>query len=715
MSELRWNPLLGTWTMVASSRQNRPHMSESHCPFCPGQGKLKDYDVLEYDNDFPVLSKSSGKVKGPKSGVYKTAQAYGKCEVILYSPNHRKNLYEMSLIHIEKIIDLWAKRDDGLSMDKNIKYVFIFENKGEEVGVTMVHPHGQIYAYPFVPLKLKTELDNAREYHKENGSCVICDMNEEEAREGKRVIYENDSFMVYLPHFTDYPYGIFITSKAHVPGISALDEKGKSDLAEALKIMEGSFDKIFNRPFPFMMCMHQCPVNAPEYKDSDKYFHLHIEFYPPLRAKDRVKYYASSESGAWAAANTANVEDTARDMISAKLNYLSGWEPGRFKDEFNREFEKAFGKGGNTALYSAPSRVNIIGEHIDYNGGMVMPAALNMRFYCAIRKRKDRKIILKSVNVPETAEYTADKKPVFNRSLLWPNYPAGVLSVLLEKGIKMGTGFEALFFSEIPIGAGISSSAAFEVSFMSAISGEFGLKIPTKEIAVLCQKAENDFVGVKCGIMDQFASAMAKKGNAILLNCATLEHSRIPFKFGKYSMVIANTNKKRELASSKYNERLSECRKGLAILRKKMKILNLCDMDIKTFEKNKNLIKDGVILKRVRHVVTENDRVKKACIAMKKGDLIALGILLKESHLSLKNDYEVTGLELDALFEEAIKIKGCIGSRMTGAGFGGCTISIVRNDAIYDFKEKAGAAYKKRTGLTADFYVSEAEDGAGKV
>ncbi len=715
MSELRWNPLLGTWTMVASSRQNRPHMPEGNCPFCPGQGKLKDYDVLKYDNDFPVLSPNPDTVKSAGTGVYKSAEARGKCEVILYSSDHKQNLYEMSLKHIEKIVGLWAKRDEALSKDKKIKYVFVFENKGEEVGVTMTHPHGQIYAYPFVPLKLKTELDNAKTYHKTNKSCVICDMNEAEARAGKRIIYENKSFLVYLPHFTDYPYGVFISSKAHIACISGLDEAGKKDLAEALKITEGAFDKIFNRPFPFMMCVHQRPVNDKTYKDSSRYFHLHIEFYPPLRAKDRIKYYASSESGAWAAANTALVEDTAREMISAKLKYLSSWDTLRFKDEFNYEFMKVFGMSGNASIFAAPARVNIIGEHIDYNGGMVMPAALSLNFYCAIRKRKDKRIVLKDVNAPETAVFTANKKPIFNKELLWPNYPAGVLDTLIKQGHMLDSGFEVLFFSEIPIGAGISSSAAFEVAFMSAISGIYGLNMDMKEIAILCQKAENDFVGVKCGIMDQFASAMSKKGSALLLNCATLERRYIPFKFGDYSMVIANTNKKRELASSKYNERLSECRKGLRLLKKKLQIKNLCGMDINTFERNKKLINDAVILKRVRHVVTENIRVKKACVAMEKGDLKSLGELLKESHLSLKNDYEVTGQELDALFEEAIKVKGCIGSRMTGAGFGGCTINIVRKDAVFDFKNSVGAAYKKRTGLTADFYVSGAEDGAHQI
>jgi UDPglucose--hexose-1-phosphate uridylyltransferase len=736
MSELRWNPLLGAWTMVAASRQNRPHMEEGKCPFCPSSGNVPYYDVLKYDNDFPALSLKPGKIKKVSSGVYRRAEAYGKCEVILYSPDHKKPLHELPEEHIEKIISLWALRCEKLSKDRKIKYVFPFENKGSEVGVTMIHPHGQIYAYPFVPLKLKTELDNAKEYYKKNKKCVICAMNREEKKAGVRVIHENRSFLAYLPYFTDYPYGVFISSKTHRPGITGLSKEERQDLAEALKTTEGAFDSVFNRPFPFMMCAHQCPVNSPGYRDSKKYFHLHIEFYPPLRAKDKIKYYASSESGAWAAANVARVEDTAKQLVSAKYKYFAATDKERFKKEFLNEFIKVFGgndspfprpspikgegEGSRGAfkevrIFSAPARINIIGEHIDYNGGLVMPAAVCLNTYAAIRKRKDKSIIIKDINAPETIKFHAGETPVFDKRTLWANYPAGVLNTLAEAGHKIKSGFEVLFFSEIPAGAGISSSAAFEVVFAYALSKIFGFNIPDKELALLCRKAENEFVGVKCGIMDQFASALSKKGNAMLLNCATLEREFIPLKLGDYRIVIANTDKKRELAGSKYNERLAECMEGRADLKQVVDIKNLCDLNADMFEKHKNAIKKPVVLKRVRHAVYENERVKKAVDAMKQGDIAALGKLLMESHISLRDDYEVTGPELDAMFEEAIKQPGCLGGRMTGAGFGGCTINLVHKDAIFDFKANVAEAYRKRTGLTADFYECEAGDGVKEV
>jgi UDPglucose--hexose-1-phosphate uridylyltransferase len=729
MTELRWNPLLGTWTMVAASRQNRPHMREDTCPFCPGKGKLKNYDVLKYDNDFPALMKDPPEPAKIRSGVYRSSESAGKCEVILYSPDHKKPLHELPQAHVRKIVDLWAERCKALSKDKRIRYVFVFENKGAEVGVTMLHPHGQVYAYPFVPLKLKLELDNAKEYYKSNKECMICAMNKEEQQAGIRIIFENKSFLVYLPYFTDYPYGVFISSKTHRPGFIELTHQEKDDLAEALKITEGSFDRIFNRPFPFMMCAHQCPSNSPEYKGSGKYFHLHIEFYPPLRAKDRIKWYASSESGAWAAANTAVVEDTARQLVSAKYKYFAASDPARFKKEFINEFMKAFPDSSSRdksrlvptketkdiRIFSAPARINIIGEHIDYNGGLVMPAAIGLKAYVAIRKRNDKKIIIRDINASEIMQMSAGKKPGFNKKTLWQNYPAGVLDALQGAGLKINSGFEALFFSEIPEGAGLSSSAAFEVVFAFALSEIFDSKLPGRELALLCQKAENGFVGVKCGIMDQFASALSAKTTAMLLNCATLEHEHIPFEFGDYRILIANTNKKRELAGSKYNERLSECGEALADLKKVADIKNLCELSPAEFEKNKGAIKDPIALKRARHAVYENERVKKAARVMASGDAAALGKILEESHLSLKEDYEVTGPELDAMFEEAKKQKGYLGGRMTGAGFGGCTINIVHRDAVFDFKLNVAEGYKKRTGLTADFYVCEASDGMREI
>lgn len=324
MSELRWNPLLKTWTMVASNRQARPNMPKDWCPFCPGSGRVPEhYDVLKYDNDFPALKLNPDKPDVEGSELYRVAENYGKCEVILYSPEHTKTLPELSVEHIYKLVNLWTERFREISKDEKIKYIFEFENRGEEVGVTMPHPHGQLYAYPFVPLKLKVELDSCKEYYFEKGKCMICQMNEEETDFKERIIYENDSFLAYIPFFTDYPYGVFIVSKAHKGNFTEFTDKEKWDLAEMLKNITGAFDSLFDRLFPYMMCIHQTPVNSEEYKDSEKYYHFHIEFYPPLRDKDKLKFYASSEMGAWAAANTMAVEEAAENLRRALEKFVS--------------------------------------------------------------------------------------------------------------------------------------------------------------------------------------------------------------------------------------------------------------------------------------------------------------------------------------------------------------------------------------------------------
>lgn len=320
MSELRFNPLLRDWTIVASSRQSRPHMPSDFCPFCPGSGKVPDaYDVYKYDNDFPALMPDPPEPDPVATSLYKTKKSYGKCEVILYSPSHTQTLPELSVAHIEKLVRLWTERFTELSKDPRHEYVMIFENRGEEVGVTMPHPHGQIYAYSVMPLKIKTELESCKVHHEQTGGCLLCDMNEAEKQFKQRIVAENKHFLCYLPHFTDYPYGAFIVSKQHKTAITDFTSGERKSLAQMLKGVTGAMDELFDRLFPYMMVMHQRPVNGDDVED---YYHFHIEFYPPLRDRDKIKYYASSEMGAWAATNPQSVEDTAPRLRDAYRRFM---------------------------------------------------------------------------------------------------------------------------------------------------------------------------------------------------------------------------------------------------------------------------------------------------------------------------------------------------------------------------------------------------------
>lgn len=319
MPEFRWNPLLDTWTMVATNRQHRPHLPKDYCPFCPSQNKaLPDYEVLAYENDFPVMALANSNKQIPNSknnkGIFRKSEAVGKCEVILYSPEHDKQLYQLSDAHVLKIVELWNKRFRELSKDKRVKYIFEFENRGEEVGVTIHHPHGQLYAYSFVPAKIREELTNCKKYFQQNGRNLFADLNAAEKKYKKRVVYENKSFIAYIPYFTDYPFGVFVVNKKLKGNITQFTPTEKKDLAEMLKKLAAGFDKIYDRQFPYMMCLHQTPVNEKKYADAENYYAFHIEYYPPLRAKDKIKWYAGSEMGAGAAANPLDVDDCAETL-----------------------------------------------------------------------------------------------------------------------------------------------------------------------------------------------------------------------------------------------------------------------------------------------------------------------------------------------------------------------------------------------------------------
>ena len=315
MAELRYHPLIKDWVMIASHRQNRPQMPKDYCPFCPGSGKVPDqFDVYEYDNDFPALSQTPPIPDDVANDFFKVKEAYGKCEVILYSPNHTVTLPELPTEHITKLVDLWIERFNAISADEKIKYVFIFENRGEAVGVTMPHPHGQIYGYSVVPKKLQLEVEAAKEFYDENEQCLFCKMRDEERLDGRRIIFESEHFVVFLPFFTEYPYGVYIMSKRHLNNIAQFTDAEKADFAEVLRLTTGMLDSLFGYKFPYMMCMHNAPVNC---EDTSDYYHFHVEFFPPMRSADKIKFNASSETGAWAHCNPTAPELKAVELREA--------------------------------------------------------------------------------------------------------------------------------------------------------------------------------------------------------------------------------------------------------------------------------------------------------------------------------------------------------------------------------------------------------------
>ncbi len=318
MAELRWDPFLKDWTMVASNRQNRPQMPKDWCPFCPSSGNVPDYDVMEYDNDFPALRPDPPAPDDVGTDFFKTRPCYGKCEVILYSPKHNAALTDLSDAHMRRLVDLWCGRFDALRRDPKVSYIFIFENRGEAVGVTMPHPHGQIYAYPFLPKKLALETASAKEYYEKTGRCLFCEHLKNEKAEKKRIIFQNPYFTVFLPFFTAYPYGVYIQSNAHRQYITDFTDAEKTALGITLRGTVGMLDSLFGYRFPYMMCMHNAPVDG---RDYSAFFHFHIEFYPPMRSAQKQKFNASSETGAWAACNPTCPEQTAQELRAAYARF----------------------------------------------------------------------------------------------------------------------------------------------------------------------------------------------------------------------------------------------------------------------------------------------------------------------------------------------------------------------------------------------------------
>lgn len=376
-------------------------------------------------------------------------------------------------------------------------------------------------------------------------------------------------------------------------------------------------------------------------------------------------------------------------------------------------FVKMYGENGTEIrIYSSPARINIIGEHIDYNGGKVFPASINRYLYIAIRKRNDTKILYNDVRFPGSFEFDINQTFVYDKANDYANYLNGILQQLKEKGFSFECGFEILMASNIPAGGGISSSSALECGFAYAVIDTFGFNLDRIEIAKLGQMSEHKFMNVKCGIMDQFIIATGKQKYAELLDCNTLEYEYVPLELGDYRFVVMNTNKVRKLADSKYNERRGECEQALKILQDKdVKISALCELSPVDWGMYSTFVTDPVLNRRARHCIAENQRVIDAAQVLKEGDLVRLGQLLNASHKSLKDDYEVTGIELDTLAETSQKQEGCLGARMTGAGFGGCAIALVHKDKIDSFIENVQKAYEAAIGYKAGFFVCETGDG----
>ena len=377
-------------------------------------------------------------------------------------------------------------------------------------------------------------------------------------------------------------------------------------------------------------------------------------------------------------------------------------------DQLKSAYEAAYSKSA-TDIFFAPGRVNLIGEHTDYNGGFVFPCALSFGTYLLLSPNEEQKINFRSLNMEAVyaLELTQLSEPLPDKA--WANYPLGVFAQFIKRGVSITQGYDILFWGNVPAGAGLSSSAAMEVVTAYALNELLA------ELAKIGRAAEHEFAGVMCGIMDQFASAHGKADHAIYLNCDTLEYDLVPVKLEGVKVVVTNTHSPHKLDSGSFNDRVRQCQLAVEQINAVRPIQYLAELSQTEFEQVQHAITDETAHRRARHVVGEVQRTKDAVEALQQGDINKFGILMNQSHISLRDDYEVTGPQLDALAEAAWKVDGVLGSRMTGGGFGGCTVSLVRDEAIPTFIEKVGAEYTAKTGLTADFYIAEIGDGAHRI
>lgn len=326
MAELRYNPVSRDWVMVASHRQSRPQMPKDWCPFCAGSGRVPEegFDVLRYPNDFPALSQNPPEPDDVAGGLFQTAPAYGRCEVLLYSDQHQALLKDLSDEHVHKLAEMWREVYDDMASDSKIRCAYIFENRGEVVGVTMPHPHGQAYGYSYIPQKLQEELEGSRIHFEEEGCCLFCDLLKQEQEDGRRILFENEHFVVYVPFFSPITYGITVMPKRHVANLGQMTPEELAALGEAIRDCSGMYDTLFHKPFPYMMCMYNAPTDG----QSDAFYHFHVKYFPPMRDAARQQFFASSETGMGAWCNPNSPEEKAGELREAYESYLAARKDG---------------------------------------------------------------------------------------------------------------------------------------------------------------------------------------------------------------------------------------------------------------------------------------------------------------------------------------------------------------------------------------------------
>lgn len=766
--EMRRDPLTGDWVPLAAHRMNRTFLpAADSCPLCParpgsaysdGEVPDTDYDVVVFENRFPSLQRVPGVPDAvvTDAPLQQHAPAAGRCEVVCFSSDHRASFGALPPQRVRTIIDAWADRTAALGAEPGVEQVFCFENRGPEIGVTLHHPHGQIYGYPYVTPRTRALLDQAREHHRRTGRSLLRDVLESELADGRRVVLETEHWVAYVPYAARWPVEVHLAPRRDVPDLPALTDAERDDLATAYLELLRRLDRFFETadgdpiPLPYIAAWHQAPARegrsvADGGTDDVTLARLHLQVFSVLRAPGKLKYLAGSESGmgAW-------ISDTTPERIAARLQELApasaarGWVPALSDDDGAARaralLAEAFGAdetGEEVHVWAAPGRVNIVGEHTDYNAGLCLPVALPHRTWVALRPRTDSLVRLASAQAPGET-WTARLEDVRPGEVAgWGSYVAGVAWALREHLVAQGAdpaavpGFDAAVDSSVPFGAGLSSSAALECAVAVALDDVAGLGLAATDagratLAAVSIRAENEIAGAPTGGMDQSAALRAQAGHALLLDCRpgldpVESATQVPFDLDAagLALLVVDTRAEHRLVDGQYAQRRATCEDaartlGIASLRELADAVDASDDPAAALARALDALPDDVARRRVRHVVTEIGRVRELVALLREGRPDAVGPLLNASHASLRDDYEVSSVELDVAVDAA-RVAGALGARMTGGGFGGSAIALVRADQVETVADAVRAAFE-REGLGAPgFLLATPSAPAGRV
>lgn len=750
--EMRLDPLTGDWIPMAAHRMNRTFLpAADSCPLCPARpgsaysdGEIPDtdYDVAVFENRFPSLQRVPGigdeRVQDAPLQVH--GPAAGRCEVVCFSSDHHTSFGALPPQRVRTIIDAWADRTAALGQVPGVEQVFCFENRGQEIGVTLHHPHGQIYGYPYVTPRTRALLTQARAHHERTGRNLLRDVLDSELADGRRVVLETEHWVAYVPYAAKWPVEVHLAPRRDVPDLPALTDAERDDLAATYLELLRRLDRFFETadgdpiPLPYIAAWHQAPAHegrsvADGGTDEVTLTRLHLQVFSVLRAPGKLKYLAGSESGmgAW-------ISDTTPERVAARLQELApagtargwvpAWDEAAGAARARTVFTEAFGTGDGGSdggdglrVWSAPGRVNLIGEHTDYNAGLCLPIALPHRTYVALRPRTDGVVRLASAQAPgEVWEMPLDDVTP-GAVAGWGAYVAGVAWALREHLAATGAdpaavpGFDAAVDSCVPFGAGLSSSAALECAVAVALDDVAGLGLAASDagratLATACIRAENEIAGAPTGGMDQSASLRAQVGHALLLDCRpgldpaqSAEQEPFDLEAAGLAVLVMDTRAEHQLVDGQYAQRRDTCEAaaqslGLASLRELADAAAASDDPAGALDVALDKLPDDVSRRRVRHVVTEIGRVRDLVALLQDGRVGEIGPLMNASHASLRDDYEVSSVELDVAVEAA-RVAGALGARMTGGGFGGSAIALVAADRAEAVADAVRAAFER--------------------